>query len=101
MKKYSLPPKTQALIDHYLNLRVGKRVINCPYYQNVWKKRRPAVFAGKGRPEEVEVQAKKLLALKPSLNRVPLGTLKFYLVEADLGVDCSGLVVNVLAVMWP
>ena len=36
------------------------------------------------------------MSLKPVLNRVPVEILKFYLVEASLGVDCSGFVVNVL-----
>ena len=97
MKKYLLPPKTRALVNHYFNLRVKKRVISCPYYQNVWKRRKPAVFAGKGRPGQIEAEIEHLLQLKPVLDRAPDNLLRFYLVQAGLGVDCSGLVSNILA----
>ncbi len=101
MNKYTLPPRTLALVDHYLHLKVGGLVFRCPYYQNVWKRRKPAVFAGKGRPEEIEAQTRQLLKLKPSLKHASVKLLRFYLVQAGLGIDCSGFVGNVLSeLIW-
>lgn len=101
MDKYTLPPRTLTLVNHYFHLQAGGKKLRCPYYQNVWKTRKSAVFAGKGRPEEIEVQIKRLLELKPSLEHASSNLLRFYLVQAGLGVDCSGFVGNVLAeLVW-
>lgn len=96
MTKLSLPTKTKKLVSQYLSLKIGDQKISCPYYQNVWEKTRPLVFSGKGTPREIEYKIKKLLRLKPQFENISPGLCKFYLVMANLGVDCSGFVVNVL-----
>jgi hypothetical protein len=91
-----LPPKTQKLVNHYFNLKIGSRNITCPYYQNLRKKTKYAVFSGKGKPKEIESEIKKLLKVKPGIKNYSQSSKRLALVEADLGVDCSGLVANVL-----
>lgn len=96
MQILGLPPKTQKLVNHYFNLKIGNRNIICPYYQNLRKKTKSAVFSGKGKPKELESEIKKLLKVKPGIKNYSQSSKRLALVEANLGVDCSGLVVNVL-----
>ncbi len=92
----NLPPKTQKILNHYFNLKIGSRKIICPYYQNLRKRTKAAVFSGKGKPTEIEAEIKKLLKIKPGIKNYSPSSQRLALVEADLGVDCSGLVVNIL-----
>ncbi len=95
MSTLYLPPETRSLINHYLALQLGPHKIRCPYFQNVTKKRVSPVFAGKGLPEEIEKEVKNILGQK-LLSRVDSNQLRLYLILANLGIDCSGLVTNIL-----
>ncbi len=96
MEVLILPPKTRKLIDRYLNITVAGKKFPCPYYQNIWKKRKKPVFAGKGTPEEIEKWAKKLVEFKPVLKSLSVEDLRFRLTLAQIGLDCSGLVTNLI-----
>lgn len=89
------PIKTRKLINHYFALKIGQHKIHCPYFQNVTKKMVPPVFAGKGLPEEIEKEAKKIFS-DELLSRIDPNQLRLYLTLAGLGIDCSGLVTNAL-----
>ena len=96
MKSQNLPQKTKKLLNHYLNIKVGGKKIVCPYYQNLRKQTKPPVFAGKGTPSEIEAEIKKLIKIKPSIAKYNYNSTRLALVEADIGIDCSGLVVSLL-----
>ncbi len=91
-----LPPKTQTLINNYLNIKFGKVAVVCPYYQNLRKKTKSPVFSGKGTPKEIEIEIKKLLKIKPKITKYSYDSKRLALVEANLGIDCSGFAVNIL-----
>lgn len=99
MRIFSLPSKTKKLEEDYLNLKIGSRKINCPYYQNLLNKKVKLVFAGKGLPLEIEKEMVKIFRQKNQmklLKKLTPETIRLYLLEADLGIDCSGLVANLL-----
>lgn len=95
--KISLHPKAMAIIDNYLNIRISSWRVRCPYFINMKKRRSlKPVWVGKGFPDEIEKVANEILE-KNSLIRLR----SFYDAEdfiklRSLGVDCSGLVSNVL-----
>jgi len=91
-----LPPKTQNIIERYLNIKFGEETVVCPYYQNLRKKTKPPVFSGKGNPKEIETEIEKILKIKPEIIKYSYDSKRLALVEANLGIDCSGLVVNIL-----
>ncbi len=96
MKTLNLPRKTKQLFNHYLNIRVGQKKLVCPYYQNLRKQTKPPVFSGKGTPAEIETEVNKLLKIKSSIVNYNDNSTRLALVEADLGIDCSGFVVNLV-----
>ena len=98
-----LSPEAKKLLGHYFEIVVGKWRVGCPYFINVKKTRLlPVVYSGKGFPEEIEKEAKKIylrrgraLSELMIINRSS-DDAKDFLILAGLGVDCSGLVANVL-----
>lgn len=94
----TLPLKTRQLINHYLNLRIGDQKIQCPYYQNVTGKRSKPVFVGKGLPEEIEEETLKLFVKlgRKDINRFEPDFIRYTMLMAGIGIDCSGLVVRIL-----
>jgi len=92
----SLPPKTTELLEKYLSLDIAGKNIVCPYYQNIWKKTKKPVFSGKGLPGEIEVEMKKLILQRPAIKLYPAKKIRHAMIMAGLGIDCSGLVANLL-----
>jgi len=95
----SLSPKAEKLVENYLNIKVGPFVTAAPYYMNILSKRfsRP-IWVGKGLPSEIEEEANKIYRrFKPYFENSPSRGHSL-LVNAGLGIDCSGLVSNVLGV---
>lgn len=92
-----LSPKAESLIDNYLHIKVGPYVTPAPYYMNILSKRFSApVWVGKGLPGEIEIEANKIYQkFKPYFEDSPSQGHSL-LVNAGLGVDCSGLVNNIL-----
>ena len=92
-----LSPKAESLVDNYLHIKVGPYVTPAPYYMNILSKRFSApVWVGKGLPGEIEIEANKIYRkFKPYFEDSPSQGHSL-LVNAGLGVDCSGLVNNVL-----
>ncbi len=100
-------------IELYLNLPCGTtRGIRCPYYNNARSKRRGElrVLAGKGTPEEIIAEAKLLdrqykgnlfhqdeeqclCQKKPDASPE---TVRRFLIDHRLGIECSGFVTHVL-----
>lgn len=101
MTKETISPKARKIVDQYLSLPIGTGP-SCPYFNNRRKKARGAlrVLVGKGSPreiaEECEIQAVQSRVKASSL---PIDKLKKFLVEKNLGVDCSGFAYHVLNAM--
>lgn len=99
MQITSLTKPAQAVLDSYLNLSTKGHNIPCPYYNNKHTKLRGAlrVNIGKGSPSEI-VQEAHLMALKDKVDLSSLNAddTKKFLVEHNLGVDCSAFVYYVL-----
>lgn len=92
-----LPPRTRKLIDRYFHLKIGRFDISCPYYQNITKKIKKPVFAGKGLPEEIEKETIELFHKSgKNLEKFDEFSLRYYMVMLGLGIDCSGFVARVL-----
>ena len=90
---------SRQVIDHYRNFRVGSAVCSVPYYNNRVSGRRGALRAevGKGSPKDIfdEITHRALLE-KVDVNQLDSDMLKKYLVNSNLGIDCSGFAYYVL-----
>lgn len=93
----SLSPKAEKLIENYLLIKVGPFATMAPYYMNILSKRfSKPVWVGKGLPSEIEAEADKIYRrFKPYFENSPSQGHSL-LVNAGLGIDCSGLVSIVL-----
>ena len=92
-----LPPKTNKLINAYLNLRVGHHTVVCPYFQNIVGRKGNAVYTGKGLPKEIEKETIRLFNKRgKNLDKLKPTIIRQYMVMAGLGIDCSGFVTRVL-----
>lgn len=88
----------RSVIDAYLALPLGAKP-SCPYFNNRRRKSKSQlrVLKGKGTPEEIAEEA--FIDLKHSHvpeSTLSTDTLKEFLVDRDLGVDCSGFAYHVL-----
>ena len=87
---------TKEIVEKYFHIKFGPYVLPCPYYMNKMGVRfLPPVLVGKGKPDEIEKELSRhykkdghlLKDETDALNAIKL---------LNLGVDCSGFVVNVL-----
>lgn len=99
-----MPTKTLSrdalnLIQQYLSLPFSTSGVPCPYFNNKRSSVRGAlrVLIGKGTPEEV-VEEAKMFALRErrDLDSFSEEQLQQFLVEHNLGLDCSGFAYHVL-----
>jgi hypothetical protein len=97
MKILKLNPKAEEIIQKYLNLNLGGKQINTPYYMNLKKSKDLRAMVGKGTPEEIELETKIWAKLK-NVNLTDLNTeqIREFLISRDIGIDCSGFIVHVL-----
>lgn len=91
--------ETLALIDAFLRLPFGADRVAVPYYNNKHRHIRAGLRAwiGKGTPEEILEEA-ELAALreKRTVKHWTPEEARQFLIEKDLGIDCSGLVFQLL-----
>lgn len=92
MNTKTVQENTLKIIDHYLNFRYENSISNIPYYNN----KRKAIKGfraetGKGSPGEI-LDLIKEISIKEKLDIGNLNNddFKKFLVEADIGIDCSG-----------
>lgn len=95
--KTSLHPKAMAVIENYLNIEIDQWKVRCPYFINIKMRRflKP-VWVGKGFPNEIERVANEILKNNSSIKLKNLYDVEDFIKLSSLGVDCSGLVSNVL-----
>ncbi|OIO20165.1 MAG: hypothetical protein AUJ37_01005 [Candidatus Magasanikbacteria bacterium CG1_02_41_34] len=95
----TLSQSSLAIIKAYETLTFGKSEIVCPYYNNKRQKVRGAlrVLIGKGSPKEITEEA-TIMALRKhiDLRTTNAKTITQFLVDNNLGIDCSGFVYHVL-----
>ncbi len=117
-KKFSmtkLSPSAEKTIHDYLNLPfVGVAGVRCPYFNNarLGQRGQLKVLIGKGTPEEI-VEEAKIISIQYSKDvfdkngvfnahvdhpaeHEQAECIRQFLVDNNLGVDCSGFVTNVL-----
>ena len=94
----ALGSNARAVVDQYLSLPIGGKP-SCPYFNNRRRQIRGGlrVLKGKGSPEEIAEEC-GLQALHARITIKDLSTdkLKEFLVDRNLGVDCSGFAYHVL-----
>lgn len=87
-------------IKNYSQLVFGDKKINCPYFNNRRSKVRAGlrVMIGKGSPEEIIDEA-NLFALREKIDLKNLSSeaIKQFLVDHNLGLDCSAFAYYILA----
>lgn len=95
----SLSWEAMETIHNYLCLPIGGKNISCPYFNNARIKARGGlrVFTGKGSMadilEEISILEKKQ---RIDLSALTEEELKRFLVDNNIGIDCSGFVYHVL-----
>jgi len=100
MKTTTLSQPALDLIEHYKNLHIADKKIQCPYFNNKRSKVRAAlrVTVGKGSVCEIEEEA-TIIALREKfdLETATEEHIKQFLVKHSVGIDCSGFVYYVLS----
>jgi len=97
-----IPEVGQKVIDSYLSMSIADKVIVCPYYTNLKKERAALrVFLGKGSAQEI-INEVKFLSQKEDVDLARFSEERLYrfMVENNFGIDCSGLVIHVLRVIY-
>lgn len=101
LNKTKLSTEAEKVIYNYLNLPFGQIAgIRCPYFNNARLAQRGQlkVLVGKGNPEEI-VEEAKIIATQYRQNISSASDaeqIRKFLIEHNLGVDCSGFITNVL-----
>ena len=93
-----LSKEAHGVIESYLRLPIGAGAVT-PYFNNRRAKIRAGLRAliGKGSPKEIADEA-RIIALREKVDVKSLdsATLKRFLVDKGLGIDCSGFAYHVL-----
>lgn len=92
-----IPSSAEKVIDHYTHLNINGKKVIAPYFMNEKKKKGRRVSVGKGRPEELEKETLRLARkYKFDLQSATPNDIRDFMIEHELGIDCSGFVVWVL-----
>ncbi len=95
----TLSPQALLVIESYLRVRIGGKEISCPYDNNRRQRVRGALRVGVGKGTALEiVEEAETLAIKEKINFSFLEpeTIKKFLVDHNLGIDCSALAYYIL-----
>ncbi len=95
----ALSTEARNIIQDYLLLPFPGQTVNTPYFNNQRTKTRAAlrVLVGKGTPQEI-VEEAHIISLRERLDINNAGNedLKKFLVDQNLGIDCSALTYYIL-----
>ncbi len=94
----SLSTAAQQVVDSYLNMKIGNKVITCPYFIN--RSQAGAglrVFLGKGRADEI-IEEIKIIAQQKNINIETTSKKELYQLfnKHHIGIDCSALATYIL-----
>lgn len=90
---------TLNIIDQYKNFKIGNAICSIPYFNNKTTARRAGlrVEVGKGSPKEIYDEIKqKAFEQKIDINLFTSESLKKFLVDNNIGIDCSGFAYHIL-----
>jgi hypothetical protein len=90
---------TLEMINQYKNFHIGNAVCSIPYFNNKHYGRRAGlrVEIGKGSPKDIFEEIKnKALEQRVDINLINSEGLKRFLVDNNIGIDCSAFVYYVL-----
>jgi len=94
LKKY---PKTYKLLVDYMQIGFGETTVNCPYWINKLAKGMRGPYSGKGTPSQIKHAASlRASKLGIDLTRLSQSGLLTFLKQNRIGIDCSGLVYNLV-----
>ena len=99
METKTLSPQALQVIEHYLHLPFQNQNIATPYFNNRRQKVRGAlrVLIGKGSPEDIVEEATIFgLKEKVDMGSISADQMRKFLIDHNIGIDCSGLVYYVL-----
>lgn len=99
MTSKTLSDQALSVISLYRNFTAGAAGCNIPYYNNKYERLRAALRAqaGKGSPQEILDEAEhRAAAKKVKLQALDSTSLKKFLVDNNIGIDCSGLAYYIL-----
>lgn len=95
----SLSGEAMEVVHNYLYLPIGGKTAACPYFNNARIKARGGlrVFTGKGSIEDI-LEEISILEKKQRIDLSALNEdeIKKFLVDNNIGIDCSGFVYHVL-----
>ena len=87
------------VIEQYKNFQIGNSTCSIPYFNNKTTARRAGLRAeiGKGSPKDIFDEAEhRAIPQKIDLNLLDSENLKKFLVDSNIGIDCSGFAYYVL-----
>ena len=99
MSSKFLSEKAISVINRYKNFTVGSAVFSIPYYNNRHFGARARLLAqvGKGGPENILEEIENLAHReKVSIANADSVSMKKFLVDHDIGIDCSGFAYHIL-----
>jgi hypothetical protein len=99
MESSSLRELTLELIGRYKAFSFGNATCRIPYFNNKFKGNRAAlgVEVGKGSPNDIFDEVKqRIIKYKIDKDSFTNESLKKFLVDYDIGIDCSGFAYHVL-----
>jgi hypothetical protein len=91
--------RPMSVIDQYLNFKVGNAVCSVPYFNNKTVKARGTLraFGGKGSPKDIFEETETLLLKSHvAVESINNETLKKFLADSNIGIDCSAFAYYVL-----
>jgi hypothetical protein len=89
----ALSPAAQKTVDHYAGLRLGAKKVVTPYFMNPKGRKGRRVSVGKGSPEDLERETRRLAKrYRFDLNSASVSAIRQFMIKQRLGIDCSGFV---------
>ena len=102
LNQTKISSEAEKVIQDYLNLPFADvSGVRCPYFNNarVGQRGQLKVLVGKGTPQEI-VEEAKIIAIqyKQEISKAGLTAehIRKFLIDHNLGIDCSGFISNVL-----
>ena len=95
----TLSPSAISTIDQYMNFSIGKAVCSIPYFNNrkIGAHIALRAYAGKGSPKDIREEVTvRLTKDHVSIDVLTGESLKKYLTDKKIGIDCSGLAYYIL-----
>ena len=91
-KSYKLPIEVERFIQKYFQLNINSVAVRTPYYMNdFFSFNSNSVLVGKGDPQTIEEYVNRNI---PSHLRSE-DQIRKWMIDRNIGVDCSGLVLNI------